>query len=154
MAPVSLRSRTPDDEPFLYALYSEWRSPEFDFLPLDQKNQLIRLQYDAQSRGYDVSYPDSDWQIVVCGDEPVGRIRISRSADAIELVEILIAQAARKRGIGATVIEQLKTEAIEAHKPVRACVSSTNPASLRFHERLGFHIVHKTDTQLYLEWRP
>ncbi|HTA45749.1 MAG TPA: GNAT family N-acetyltransferase [Bryobacteraceae bacterium] len=153
MAPVSLRLRTPDDDPFLYALYSEWRSLEFDFLPPEQKNQLIRLQYLAQSRAYDASYPDSDWQIVLCGDESVGRIRISRSAEAIELVEILIAQAARNRGIGATVIEQLKAEAIKTHKPVRACVSTTNPGSLRFHQRLGFQIVRSTDTQLYVEWR-
>ena len=153
MAPVSLRSRTPDDEAFLYALYADWRSPEFDFLPLEQKNQLIGLQYRAQSRGYDASYPDSDWQVVLCGDEPVGRIRISRSPDAVELVEILIARTARNRGIGSTLIGQLKIEAAETHKPLKAIVSTTNPASLRFHQRLGFQIARRTETQLYLEWR-
>lgn len=153
MAPVSLRLRTADDEPFLYALYSDWRSPEFEFLPPEQKGQMIRMQYLAQSRSYDANYPDSDWQLVLCGDEPVGRIRISRSAAAIELVEILIAPAARNRGIGSVLIEQLKIEAAETHKPLKAVVSTTNPASLRFHQRLGFQIVRSSETQLYLEWR-
>jgi hypothetical protein len=56
--------------------------------------------------------------------------------------------------VGTVVIQRLQQEAAKANLPIRSTVFRFNPGSLRFHQRLGFHIVREEETQFHLEWRP
>jgi len=153
---VRVRPRDADDEAFLFELYSALRTAEFASLmiPEPQKDQLIRMQYRAQNSAYAAQYPESDYQIVLCDDRRVGKIRIARTAGEFRLVDIVLAPEARGSGIGTFLMRQLQKEAESAGLPVRSTVSRFNPGSLRFHQRLGFRIVAEDEIQFRMEWLP
>jgi RimJ/RimL family protein N-acetyltransferase len=156
MSAARLRPREVSDETFLFGLYSAHRAQEFAPLPIPepQKEQLIRMQYTAQNSAYAAQFPDSDYQIVLRDDCPVGKIWIARTDSEFHLVDILLAAEARNSGIGTCLVRQLQEEARAAGLPVRSSVFRFNPGSLRFHQRLGFQIVAEDEIEFRMEWLP
>ncbi len=146
---ITLRPAIPDDEAFLFQLYASTRD-DFRFLDWDeqQRQALIKMQYDARRFQYDESYPQAEASIILCDELPVGRLLVNESEREITLVDIALMPEHRNLGIGATLIRQLLNRAGSARKPVRLQVLKSNPA-LRLYERLGFS--RTGDQSMYFE---
>ena len=67
MSTLAVRPALPQDEIFLYDLYSAVRGPEFALAPITpaQREQLIRLQFRAQMSAYTYTYPNSCYHVVL-----------------------------------------------------------------------------------------
>ena len=146
---VTLRPATPDDEDFLFQLYSSTRD-EFQLLDWNeqQKQALIKMQYDARRFQYDESYPQAEDSIILDGENAIGRMLINESDREITLVDIAVLPEHRNLGTGATLIQQLLKRAGNSSKRVRLHVLKTSPA-LRLYERLGFS--RTGDHSMYFE---
>ena len=61
MSTLAVRPALPQDEIFLYELYSAVRAPEFALAPIpaQQKEDLIRMQFRASMSAYAQMYPNS-----------------------------------------------------------------------------------------------
>jgi GNAT superfamily N-acetyltransferase len=153
---VSVRPREAADEDYLFPLYCAIRAPEFASVPMPDalKQQIFRMQYDAQIGTYSARFPGSDYNVILRAGQPVGRIWVARLADEIRLVDIALAPEARNVGIGTFLVSSLQSVAREAGKPIRCTVHRESPASLRFHMRLGFVISSENQTDYRLEWDP
>jgi ribosomal protein S18 acetylase RimI-like enzyme len=151
---LTLRPRHPSDEPFLFAVYCSLREPDFAALrlPPDEKLQMLQMQYETQFMAYAAHYPGSDYQVICRDGEPVGRIWIASLPHELHLVDIVLLPAARNQGIGTAVLRKLQQRAEEEEKPIRCNVHQENPGSLRFHQRLGFQIVHEDSMDVKMEW--
>jgi ribosomal protein S18 acetylase RimI-like enzyme len=152
---LTLRSAVPADHEFLYELYGDTRRSEMaDWgWDLTQQQNFLKLQFTAQTRHYDLAFPNADHQIVLCDDRAVGRILVYRSEHAIRLVNIALLPEHRGRGIGASLIRGLFEEATQAGKPVTLHVGKLSRAA-RLYQRLGFSITGDTGTDYKMEWRP
>lgn len=154
----SLRTRpvTPADEPFLFELYASTRRDELAAWGWDaaQQEAFLRLQYLAQSRGYAAEFPDADHRIICEGDQPVGRILVHRTEQAIALVDMALLPDFRGAGIGTALIGALQAEAEASGRPLRLQVLRSNAAARRLYERLGFRITGEAGLHLAMEWRP
>ena len=139
---IRLRPAAPDDTPFLYALYCSVRTPEFAplNLPPDQLEALLRMQYTARTGSYEAQFPDSDNDIVLSGDTPVGQLWVNRTGTEHLVVDISLLPEYRSSGIGSRLMRRLIEEADRRGVPLRCSVATNNPGSLRFHQRLGFQI--------------
>lgn len=155
MSTLAVRPALPQDEIFLYEIYSAVRGPEFDLAPIDatQKEHLLRMQFHGQMSAYTQMYPNSCYHIVLLDGKAVGRLWVAQSHDAFELVDIAIHPSIQSKGIGTVLVQRLQQEAVKARLPIRSCVSRFNPGSLRFHQRLGFAIVRQDPMNQFLEWR-
>jgi ribosomal protein S18 acetylase RimI-like enzyme len=145
---VTLRAVTPDDEPFLFEVFAATRLDEFRFLEEQQKQALIRMQYNAQRFQYDEGFPQAESRIILLDDRPVGRMLVDESEREFVLVDIALLPQHRKSGIGTQLLKELLNRAVVARKPIRLHVLKSNPA-LRLYERLGFSRV--ADESMYLE---
>jgi ribosomal protein S18 acetylase RimI-like enzyme len=145
---VALRAVTPDDEPFLFEVFAATRLDEFRFLEEQQKQSLIRMQYNAQRFQYDEGFPQAESRIILLDDRPVGRMLVDESEREFVLVDIALLPQHRKSGIGTQLLKELLNRAVVARKPIRLHVLKSNPA-LRLYERLGFSRV--ADESMYLE---
>jgi ribosomal protein S18 acetylase RimI-like enzyme len=156
MMPITLRPATAEDENFLFDLYCAVRGAEFALLPLpsEQKQQLIRMQYQAQQSAYQTQFPQSGYEVVMRGEQPVGRVWIARLQNELHLVDIAVMPDAGNTGIGTFLVRQLQEEARGAGKPIRSTVFRFNPGSLRFHQRLGFVVISEDEMQFQMEWQP
>lgn len=145
---MTLRAVTPDDEPFLFEVFATTRLDEFRFLEEQQKQALIRMQYNAQRFQYDEGFPQAESRIILLDDRPVGRMLVDESEREFVLVDIALLPQHRKSGIGTQLLKELLNRAVVARKPIRLHVLKSNPA-LRLYERLGFSRV--ADESMYLE---
>jgi|ERR1051326_3988850 ribosomal protein S18 acetylase RimI-like enzyme len=139
---IAKRPATAEDAAFLFALFREVRGPEFAAAGLApaQLDMLLEMQFRAQAAGYSAQYPDAEHSIILADGVPAGRIWVQRSPEEFLLVDISMLGACRNRGIGSALLRELVVEARAAGVPLRSSVAVTNPASLRFHQRLGFTI--------------
>jgi ribosomal protein S18 acetylase RimI-like enzyme len=156
MSTLAVRPVLPQDEIFLYELYSAVRAPEFALAPINatQKEHLMRMQFRGQMSAYSQMYPNSCYHLVLLDGKPVGRLWVSQGESDFHLVDIAVHPDLQGKGIGTVLIQRLQQEATKAMLPIHCCVFRFNPGSLRFHRRLGFTIVREDEMQYYMEWRP
>ncbi len=156
MSTLAVRPALPQDEIFLYDLYSAVREPEFALAPISatQKDQLIRMQFRAQLSAYTEMYPNSCYHVVLLDAKPVGRLWVAPGEGELQLVDIALHPKLQGKGIGTVLVQRVQVEAAKARLPIRSCVFRFNPRSLSFHRRLGFSILREDQTHYYMEWRP
>ena len=149
---IHLRPARTDDAAFLFALFCSARESEFALLPPPQRESLLRLQYQAQTRDYAERYPQAEHFIIECDGESAGRLLLNRDADQLRVVDIAVLPAMRGRGIASAVLKSLITEAEAAGVPIRLSVWHDNPA-LTLYRRLGFNVREERATHVEMEWR-
>jgi ribosomal protein S18 acetylase RimI-like enzyme len=151
---ITVRPRQPSDEPFLFSVYCSVREAEFDALdiPAEQRLSALHMQYETQHMAYSARYPGSDYEVICFSGEPVGWVWVASLRDALHLVDIGLLPSARNQGVGTWIVHKLQQRAMAEGKPIRCNVHQENPGSLRFHQRLGFQIVHEDSMDLKMEW--
>jgi len=151
---VTLRPAQANDEAFLFELYASTRAEEMAAWGWNEVQQqaFLGLQFRGQQAHY-AEYPNTDHNIILEGERPIGRLFLSRLKDEIRLVDIALLPQHRGRGIGAVLIQGLFEEATHAGKAVRLHVEKFNRAQ-QLYQRLGFHIVGDTQSHYFMEWKP
>ena len=136
---MELRPAGPGDEEFLLALYRSTREDELALTGWDeaQRSTFVRMQFLAQRRHYDASYPDATDEIVLRDGRPIGRRLVARDARQIHLVDIALLPERRGAGIGERLVRELIAEGETRGVPVNLYVLASSPA-IRLYERLGF----------------
>ena len=98
--------------------------------------------------------PNSTTSVIEVNNERAGRLRITRTADYIELSGIQLLPGIQRNGIGTAIIENLKAQAAAAGIPVDLGVEKDNPNARKLYQRLGFVQVGETGQEDKLRWNP
>jgi ribosomal protein S18 acetylase RimI-like enzyme len=98
--------------------------------------------------------PESTTSVIEVGDERVGRLRVARSRDRMELSGIQLLPRVQGRGIGTAIIEGLKAEADAAGVCLDIGVEKDNSRARRLYERLGCVQVAEDEQEHKLRWYP
>ncbi|HXT61614.1 MAG TPA: GNAT family N-acetyltransferase [Pyrinomonadaceae bacterium] len=154
-ASVSLRAITPEDADFLLVLYKSSRGDDLRGLGWDEEriSEFLDMQYEAQQRFHTSEYKKPVDQIVLRGDEAVGRITFEPREHEIRCVDLALLPQYRNNGIGTRLIRELQTEAKKQKKPLRLQVIRFSRAVSLF-ERLRFQRISETGTHFQMEWAP
>lgn len=151
---LSIRRAETADETFLEAVYADSRRDEL--APFgwsrEQEDAFFKMQFQMQSRAYQMQFPDADYHIVELDDEPVGRMIVQRGEKEIRLVDVSLLAEFRNRGIGTFLLERLKTEA-GSDRVLSLHVLKTNAQAKRLYERLGLVAVKESDLHFTMQWR-
>ena len=152
---ITTRAATEDDDVFLFGLFRAVRLPEFAHAPLApaQLDLLMSIQYAGQKQSYGAEYPGGD-EVVLLDGQAIGRIWLYRGAAEHHLVDIALMPEYRNRGIGSALVKDAIAGARAAGSRLRCSVAATNPGSLRFHQRLGFHVAGRDDLYYDLALEP
>ena len=150
---IHLRPIRPEDEPFLQRVYASSREEELKQVDWDeqQKDHFLRMQFEAQHSHYMEHFRDADFQLVLKGDEAIGRLYVDRRSDEIRLIDIALLAGFQGEGTGSGLLEALLDEARQMDLPLRIHVEKFNPA-LRWYERLGFRQIEEKGVYLFMEW--
>lgn len=153
--PLFLRPAASEDRDFRFALFASTRADELARFPgsAEQREVFLRIQFAAQERGYEISFPTAVRSIICLADLPIGSLMVDSTPTEIRVVDIALVPEQRGRGFGGQLLERLKEEAGATGRPLRLRVVKGNPAQ-RLYQRLGLVIV--TDEGLYqqMEWQP
>jgi ribosomal protein S18 acetylase RimI-like enzyme len=83
---------------------------------------------------------------VICADDMrVGRLRVVRTTDYIEIAGLQVDPARQSQGIGTAVTNEILDEGRRTGLPVELDVSKENPNAERLYTRLGFHRIGEND---------
>lgn len=136
---VALRPMQPADEPVFRDLYAEMRGPELQLAPWPDtaKRAFCDSQYGLQDKHYRTHYVQFLPLAVCVGDEVVGRLYLAEFDDALILMDIVVAERFRRRGIGGLLIGAAVTLADRLGVEARLHVEPQNPVK-RHYESLGF----------------
>jgi ribosomal protein S18 acetylase RimI-like enzyme len=150
-----LRPITETDQRSLLRLYASTREEELAEVPWseEEKAAFLRMQFEAQHRFYTEQFPAASFDLVLDGDEPIGRLYLDRREDEHRVIDIALLPEHRGQGLGARLMERVLAEAAEAGKPVRIHVEKNNPA-MRLYRRLGFERVEDQGVYDLMEWLP
>jgi ribosomal protein S18 acetylase RimI-like enzyme len=152
---LALRDGTPTDEPLLFRLFVENKAREFAALPLtdEQLEPMLAMQYRLRCAGYASTHPGALQLIVEEGSTPVGHVLLSEGDSSIHIVDIAIAPAHQRRGLGTAVLLALQQRAASAEAELRLQVVPHSRAH-QLYERLGF-VVAAHDTMIdEMVWSP
>lgn len=140
------------DEPFLFALYSDTRAEEMRLVPWDdnQKHAFLYHQFQAQHVHYNSKYKDGHFQIIKFDDIPVGRLYAAELDDEVRIIDITILSEFRGKNIGTTLIEEILRDANEKNKAVQIYLEA-NSQSVNLFARLGFVLI--ADEGIHQLWR-
>jgi RimJ/RimL family protein N-acetyltransferase len=94
--------------------------------------------------------PDSETAVVEAYGVPVGRLRVVRTADVVELAGLQLLPAHQSRGIGTRIVRDLVAEAQAAGRRFELSVEKDNPRAQALYARLGMVQVGETDEELLM----
>ena len=100
---------------------------------LDSEAQLARVMYQFEAA-----------QIIIRDGNEIGLLKLDRSSNPWELIQIQIIPSLQGQGLGAVLIERVLAEALEAGVGVGLSVLKANPAK-RLYEKLGFSLVSESE---------
>jgi len=149
-----IRPATAEDVEFLAdvvfeATQAQGRVPS-DFDELQWRKYFDKWSLE-QVRG---EIANSTTSVIEVGNERVGRLRITRTSNYIELNGIQLLPRVQRRGIGTSIVEDLKSQAATAGIPFDLDVEKDNPGARRLYERLGFVQIGETEQECKLRWNP
>jgi GNAT superfamily N-acetyltransferase len=152
---VSLREREAGDEEYLFALYLSTRDDLLLFPGLDagKKGELARMQFVHQDSGYKSRYPKASYDVVLVDKEPAGRFYVHHGEGDVRLLDIIIEERLRNRGIGSILLKRLLEEAAGRGRITSLHVNRFSPA-VRFYLRHGFAVAGENGPYLFMERKP
>lgn len=143
------------DMAFLSELYASTRWKELEQTPwnLEQKQNFLQMQFDAQHKHYQSHYPKSDYLLILYKTQEIGRIYLDRDETSICLIDIAFLPEFRNRGFGTQILKNLINEAQSTQKKITIHVENFNPA-YNWYAKLGFQQVEDKGVYQYMEWYP
>ena len=150
-----LRPASDEDRELLYRIYASTRTQELAIVSWDEptKEAFLRMQFTAQDTCYRQTYPDASYDVVVAGEEPVGRLYVGRDAGALRVIDVALLPEHRGRGIGTVLLRRVIDEAQALGIPVRLHVERHNPARALY-DRLGFRVIEDRGVYFLMERAP
>jgi ribosomal protein S18 acetylase RimI-like enzyme len=138
-----------------FALYADVRTEELGFELLDPalRTPLLKMQFEAQRRGFRAQFPAAEERLILSDGVPAGWVVVDRSGPGVHCVDIAIGTAARGQGLGTRVLRALQAEAAAGGRPLFLSVRHSNLRAQALYRRLGFRVVDENDTHAQLEWR-
>ena len=154
-AEIALRPERPEDDSFLAEVYASTRQDELNLTNWDAatRSAFLAMQFKAMRQGYQSSFPEGQFSIILADGSPVGRVVVNRADAEIRVVDIVLLPVHCGLGIGTKLMEGFKAEAARARKPLRLCVFQGTRA-VGFYRRLGFLAVGAAGAYQEMEWRP
>jgi ribosomal protein S18 acetylase RimI-like enzyme len=136
----------------------QWRPAAPDDLgftrELTRKSMLrYYIQHDLlwQDEAFDVAWAGRDNRLIVCGENVLGYVSLSRDARALYIRGLHIVEAFRGQGTGSWAIDQVLALARQERRPaLRLTVFENNPAQALY-ERKGLRVVGKDECFLRMQ---
>jgi ribosomal protein S18 acetylase RimI-like enzyme len=152
---ITLKPEQPDDDAFLFELYSATRAAEMALTPWndEQRRAFLRQQYELRRFHYLRYHSGAEYLLIRRDGHPIGRIAIHRREDEIRIMDIALVPEHRGSGIGSQLIHELLTEASAQNTAVTLHVERHNRAAALY-QRLGFRVVEDGGVYLFLKWVP
>ncbi|MDQ2846549.1 MAG: GNAT family N-acetyltransferase [Actinomycetota bacterium] len=154
MPEIRLRPATETDAAFLTDVVIE-ATRDQQRLAADFDEQSFRERF-QQWTLEQIAAADADnaVSVIELDGQPAGRLRVVRTADSIELAGIQFRPRYQSSGVGSSIIDGLKAEAVASDRTFTLGVEKDNPRARSLYQRLGFVQTGESDSEYLMRWDP
>ncbi|GAA0655307.1 GNAT family N-acetyltransferase [Brevundimonas lenta] len=146
---LTLRPPRPDDAPAIAELETAGLPEALRVDPA--LAPLLAIQARARAASLTSAFPEALNRVAELEGQTVARLITAREADRLHIVDVAVTPSARRRGIGAALLDALKAEAGPA--PLTANIFPENHASLALFAAAGFELRHEDGSaQVQAHW--
>lgn len=155
MDTITYKEVATGDEAVMFSLFSAVRSEELGMQawPPQLRDQILRMQFDAQQSGYRSEYPGATTRLIFQDGVAIGWVIVDSGDSALLGIDIALLSEQRSRGIGTRIIQALQSEAAATSRPFRIVVQRTNQRAAALYKRLGFRDAGGDHVYSFMEWR-
>jgi ribosomal protein S18 acetylase RimI-like enzyme len=149
---LHLRAASEHDLDFLYSVFESTRAEEFARagLSADHIAALLAQQFSMQDAYYRSHYPHCSFDVVMLGNERVGRLYHDWRDHEARLIDIALLPAYRGAGLGTKLMNAFVARAAGKAIPIVLYVEMDNPVQ-GLYRRLGFEAVGENG--VYIQMR-
>ncbi|MGG5208634.1 GNAT family N-acetyltransferase [Chryseobacterium sp. MIQD13] len=142
MKDLQYRKASENDIDYLLDLRMKTMNPHYaaSNLPTDREATLQRILYQFDKAN-----------IILLNNEPAGLLKINRSADKTEVLQLQIDPGQQGKGLGKAILSDILSEASSEGKTVSLSVLKTNKAQ-HLYTSLGFKIVGEDEHSFFMEF--
>lgn len=153
--PLHWREPQPADAPFLDALFLASRE-DLRQIAADPAflEQLMRMQQNVHEAGLRRGYPQAQRRLIEQDGEAVGQAVVDIGPHELRLLDIAIAERARRRGIARAVVAHLQREAAARGLPMGLTVNRANAPARSLYLSLGFAAASGDVLLEHMVWQP
>ncbi|WP_341812673.1 GNAT family N-acetyltransferase [Paraburkholderia kururiensis] len=123
----------------MYIVFESTRAQEFAHVgwSAEQIAALLADQFSMQDRYYRQHYPHCRFDVIMLGENPIGRLYHHWGGSEARLVDIALLPVHRGAGIGTRLMRAFVAQAAAREMPVMLYVEMNNPVR-GLYRRLGF----------------
>jgi len=121
-------------------------------LPADFEEGGWRAGFAEWHRNDLLEDESSSLSVIELDGRPVGRLRVRRTPEVVELCGIQLHPSVQNRGIGTSIIVGLQAEAAARDVPLDLGVEQNNPNARRLYDRLGFTKIGEDGAEDKMQW--
>jgi len=149
---VSSRPEAAEDEPFLQRLIMQTISEQLMAWswPEPMREHLLGIQCTAR-RAAHAGLPGRESRILSADGHDAGWLVVADLEDEVRLLEIMVLNEQRGKGIGSAGIGEVLAAAARAGKPARLTVDVLNSRAIALYQRLGFARIGGNEVQQVME---
>lgn len=127
------------DEPFLRCLYASSHADQLRDTgwPPARCRTFLDEQFDFQQRHFLERHPEALFLLLVLDGQPIGRLTWHGTAERMTLIDLCLAPAWRRRGVGSRVLGWLAEAADRRGQPIGLHIARDS-AACRLARRFGF----------------
>lgn len=139
---IQYRKASESDLDFLLDLRMKTMNEHYanSSLPTDRESTLQRVLYQFEKAN-----------IILLNNEAIGLLKIDRSKDKIEVLQLQVDPSQQGKGLGKTILKEIIEEALSSQQSVVLSVLKTNKAQ-NLYSSLGFVTIDENEHSYIMEF--
>lgn len=142
---------TSSDEPFFLKLYSEQAYKNLPFLPHEQLDKIVEMQYLAQLSYYNNQWPDAITYLVQAEHLEIGKIILSKYKSGLHIIDVVIDEKHRNKGFGRKLLMLVEQKALDIGCTTVTLSVVTNNRAKKLYDYQGYKVTSQNETHIAMQ---
>lgn len=148
---ITIAPGTTRDESFFQQMDAEHAQRIFQFLPREQRENLLEMQYLAKLSFYNNQWPDATTYLVKAERLGIGKIILSTYKSGLHIIDVVIAEKYRNKGIGRKLLMLVEQRALDIGCTKLTLSVATNNRAKTLYDYLGYEVTSQNETHIAMQ---
>lgn len=148
---ITIAPGTTRDESFFQQMDAEHAQRIFQFLPREQLENLLEMQYLAKLSFYNDQWPDATTYLVKAERLGIGKIILSTYKSGLHIIDVVIAEKYRNKGIGRKLLMLVEQRALDIGCTKLTLSVATNNRAKTLYDYLGYEVTSQNETHIAMQ---